>query len=146
MSNGHLRCNTSTGGALILHSHPTPPSVFLVLEHGSATDALTGAAMLRVFLEEGKKRGGKREEEQSRGVREEGRRRGEWEKEKTEGGRVGEEERKERRKEGGWKKEAWRRREGLDEGRRRREERRTEGWRRKEVRERPREDSATTEK
>ena len=37
-------------------------------------------------------------------------------------------------------------RDGLDEGRRRREERRTAGWRRKEVRERPREDSATTEK
>lgn len=144
MSNGHLRCNTSTGGALILHSHPAPSSVFLVLEHGSATYPLTGAAMLRVFLGGGKERGGKREEDQGRGGRE-GKRRGGWEKEKMEGGKVGEEERKERRKKGRWKREAWRRREGLDEGRRR-EERRTEGWRRKEVRERPREDSATTEK
>ena len=93
MSNGHLRCNTSTGGALILHSHPASSSVFLVLEHGSATYPLTGAAMLRVFLGGGKETGGKREEDQSRGGRE-GKRRGGWEKEKTEGGRVGEEERK----------------------------------------------------
>ena len=70
MSNGHLRCNTSTGGALILHSHPAPSSVFLVLEHGSATYPLTGAAMLRVFLGGGKETGWTRGGEAGKGASE----------------------------------------------------------------------------
>lgn len=104
--------------------------VFLVLEHGSATYPLTGAAMLRVFLGGGE-RGGKREEDQGRGGEKE-RGGGGWEKEKMEGGKVGEEERKERRRVDGKGRHGGEG-EGLDEGRRR-EERRTEGWRRKEVR------------
>lgn len=117
----------------------TPPPVFPVLGNGTTIHPLTGVPGLRVFLERGRERGGKSEEEQGGGGREEGREKGERERGRKDEGRAGERkrgrrergregERKERREEGedgtgrsNTERKGWMRRE---EGKKRRKKKR----------------------